>query len=67
MIQIFPNFKKSILVKLTTIFQTFQTLIFLCTIISHQYIYKFQTKEKRKKNTIRSNVQPSFTQLFCIE
>lgn len=64
MIQIFPNFKKSILVKLTTIFQT---LIFLCTIISHQYIYKFQTKEKRKKNTIRSNVQPSFTQLFCIE
>lgn len=67
MIQIFPNFKKSILVKLTTIFQTLQTLIFLCTIISHQYIYKFQTKEKRKKNIIRSNVQPSFTQLFCIE
>lgn len=63
MIQIFPNFKKSILVKLTTIFQTFQTLIFLCTIISHQYIYKFQTKEKRKK---KYNSLERPTQLYTV-
>lgn len=63
MIQIFPNFKKSILVKLTTIFQTFQTLIFLCTIISHQYIYKFQTKEKRKK---KYNSLQRPTQLYTV-